>query len=403
MSIYLNNAATTWPKPAPVGEAMAAFLSCGGANLARGTSSDRDVETLNSVFDCRLRVASLFGGYENGDPRYVTFCSNVTEGLNFVLHGFLKPGMKVLTTSMEHNAVMRPLRVLERRGVQVTLLPAGKDGRTDPENLRSALSGGKFDLMVMAHASNVCGTIQPLDEMAALCREAELPLVLDTAQTAGVLPLNAASLGLAALCFTGHKGLMGPQGIGGVLWKPEFAVKVEPVITGGTGSYSHLEYQPEELPDRFESGTPNLPGIAGLNAALQWLEKEGIASIEARERELGEHFLKKLKEREELPIRLSGPGAERGMEGRLPVFSLNVDGIDNGILGDELSQRGFETRPGLQCAPAAHKSIGTFPQGSLRVSPGYFSTPQDIDAFFEALAEAVQKLGGERNVCTCAN
>lgn len=391
MSIYLNNAATTWPKPAPVGEAMAAFLARGGANLARGTSSARDMETLNSVLDCRIRVASLLGGWEDADPRYVTFCANVTEALNFVLRGFLRPGMKVIASSMEHNAVMRPLRALEERGILLTLLPSDREGLLDPEDLRRLLRTERFDLMVMAHASNVCGTIQPLEEVAVICREAELPLVVDTAQTAGVLPLDAAKLGLAALCFTGHKGLMGPQGVGGVVWRPDFARRVEPIVTGGTGSYSHLETQPEELPDRFESGTPNLPGIAGLHAALRWLEAEGVQTVEARERELGRHFLERLSKQE--GILLSG---KQGMEGRLPVFSINVRGVDNGVLADELSRRGFETRPGLHCAPEAHRSLGTFPQGSLRVSPGYFNAPQDVDDFFGALSEAVKALGGIR-------
>ncbi|MBQ9565829.1 MAG: aminotransferase class V-fold PLP-dependent enzyme [Synergistaceae bacterium] len=399
MSVYLNNAATTWPKPSCVVDAITMFLSRGGANLARGSSSERDLGTLNLALDCRLRLASLFHGYEDGDPRYVTFCANVTEALNVVLRGFLKPGMRVLTSSMEHNAVMRPLRALEKAGVSVTLIRSHPDGRMDIEDLKEKVSKGAFDLMVMSHASNVCGTVQPLEEAAKLCREAGVPLVLDTAQTAGVLPIDASALGLAALCFTGHKGLMGPQGIGGVLWRPDFAARVEPLIAGGTGSYSHLETQPEDLPDKFESGTPNLPGIAGLHAALGWLEETGLDKIAEREREIGSYFLDGLKKID--GVMLSGI---QNMEGRLPVFSINVRGFDNGILADELSRAGdagpmsgaagtplsgFETRPGLHCAPVAHRSLGTFPEGSLRVSPGYFNTPQEIDAFLAALAEIV--------------
>ena len=235
MSIYLNNAATTWPKPKEVAEAMASFLSRGGANLARGTSSERDMDTLNVVLDCRMRLASLLGGYEGGDPRYVTFCANVTEALNVVLWGFVKPGMRVLTSSMEHNAVMRPLRALEAEGVKLVLIPSHPDGLLDLDALKDALSKGNCDLMVLSHASNVCGTVQPLEEAAELCRGAGVPLVLDTAQTAGVLPLDASALGLAALCFTGHKGLMGPQGIGGILWRPDFAARVAPFVMGGDG------------------------------------------------------------------------------------------------------------------------------------------------------------------------
>ncbi|MDO4785698.1 MAG: aminotransferase class V-fold PLP-dependent enzyme [Fretibacterium sp.] len=390
-SVYLNNAATTWPKPPSVGATMADFLSRGGANLGRGTSSSRDMGTLNSVLDCRFRLAALLGGWEGGDPRWVTFCANVTEALNVVLRGFLRPGMSVLTSSMEHNAVVRPLRALEASGVAVTLLPCGTDGALDPRALSEALSSRRFDLVVLAHASNVCGTIQPLGEIAALCSAAGVPLVLDSAQTAGVLPIDAASLGLAALCFTGHKGLMGPQGVGGVLWNPEFAERVEPLVLGGTGSYSHMEEQPRELPDRFESGTPNLPGIVGLHASLGWIAETGLDRIAAREHELGERLMEGL-------ARIGGVVlyGRRSMEGRLPVLALNVDGVDNGMLADALSQEGFETRPGLHCAPVAHRTLGSFPQGSLRVSPGYFTTPQEIELFLEALHRAVERLK-ERN------
>ena len=386
-SVYLNNAATTWPKPPCVGEAMAGFLARGGANLGRGTSSSRDMGTLNAVLDCRLRLARLLGGYEGGDPRYVTFCPNVTEALNVVLRGFLRPGMSVLTTSMEHNAVVRPLRTLEPSGVKVTFLPCGSEGTLDPRTLADALASRRYDLMVLAHASNVCGTVQSLEAIAELCRGAGVPLVLDSAQTAGVLPLDAASLGLAALCFTGHKGLMGPQGIGGILWRPDFAAQVEPLVTGGTGSYSHVETQPEDLPDKFESGTPNLPGVAGLHAALVWIGDTGIQRIAERERELGGMLLEGLSRVE--GISLSGKG---DMEGRLPVFSFNIEGLDNGLLADALSREGFETRPGLHCAPIAHRTLGSFPQGGLRVSPGYFTTPGQLTEFLGALTATAARL-----------
>ena len=386
-SVYLNNAATTWPKPPCVGEAIAKFLSHGGANLGRGTSSSRDMETLNAVLDCRFRLANLLGGYEGGDPRYVTLCSNITEALNVVLRGFLRPGMRVLTSSMEHNAVIRPLRRLEQSGVEATVLPCSSDGSLDPRTLADALASRRYDLMVLAHASNVCGTVQPLDSIAELCRNAGVPLVLDSAQTAGILPIDATALGLSALCFTGHKGLMGPQGIGGILWNPDFAAQVEPLVTGGTGSYSHIETQPEELPDKFESGTPNLPGIVGLHAALGWIEETGIQRIAEHERKLGGAFLEGLSRIEGILL----PG-KQGMEGRLPVFSFNIEGLDNGLLGDALSREGFETRPGLHCAPIAHKTLGSFPQGGLRVSPGYFTTNRELEDFLEGLSAAAKRL-----------
>ena len=377
---YLNNAATTWPKPSCVADAMRDFLTRGGANSSRGTSSERDMGTMNLILDCRMKLAEFFGGYDDRNPLLVTFTANITEALNIVLRGFLRPGMSVLTSSMEHNAVMRPLRALEARGVRVEVLAADREGSLHPEELEKLLSQKNFDLMVMSHASNVCGTVQPVKEIAGICKAHGLPLVLDTAQTAGLIELDASALGLAALCFTGHKGLMGPQGTGGIVWEPEFASRVEPLITGGTGSYSHLETQPEDMPDKFESGTPNLPGLAGLNAAMTWLKETGIENISRKESELGEHLLEGLTSL--AGMKLTG---KQDMKDRVSVFAFNIEGFDNGILADELSLKGFETRPGLHCAPIAHKTLGTFPQGALRVSPGYFNTIEEIDAFIREL------------------
>ncbi|MDR1377884.1 MAG: aminotransferase class V-fold PLP-dependent enzyme [Synergistaceae bacterium] len=414
MDVYLNNAATTWPKPPGVAVAMADFLTRSGANLGRGSSSRRDLATLNMVLDCRIAISKLLGGYDDGNPQYVTFCSGVTEALNVTLKGFLRPLLadearrkrgripRVLSTSMEHNAVVRPLRALEREGVSVVFLECGLEGALDSELLEKTLKGenGDFDLMVLSHASNVCGTVQPLEKIARLCRGAKLPLVVDTAQTAGLLPLSATELGVGALCFTGHKGLMGPQGIGGIVWNPEFASRVAPLVEGGTGSYSHVETQPLDMPDKFEAGTPNLPGIAGLCAALEWLDKQGIHAIAERENELGGRFLKELRETEGALLY-----GRPTMEGRLPVFSVNFldpfgGFLDNGLLADRLLglegngtefYKSFETRPGLHCSPLAHRTLGTFPHGSLRISPGYGNKPEEIDALWEAMRSCIGK------------
>ena len=337
------------------------------------------MKTLNIMLDCRIKLAEFFGGYDD-DPMFVTFTANITESLNVVLRGYLREGMRVLTTSMEHNAVMRPLRALESKGLKIGIVQGDSRGLVKAEDIKRELDSVKYDLMVMSHASNVCGTVQPVEEAAEICRKHSVPLVLDTAQTAGVIPVNASELGLAALCFTGHKSLMGPQGTGGIIWNREFAERVEPLITGGTGSYSHLETQPDEMPDKFESGTPNLPGIAGLNSALDWLNSEGIGKISERENETGQYFLEGLKGIDGMI--LSGLTE---MKGRLPVFSFNIEGKDNGILADGLSRLGFETRPGLHCSPSAHKTLGTFPQGTLRVSPGYFTDTGEAGEFIYAL------------------
>ena len=376
---YLNNAATTWPKPECVIDSVRDFMLNGGAKSSRGSNSQRDMKTMNIILDCRIKLAEFFGAYDD-DPMTVTFTANVTESLNVVLRGYLRPGMSVLTSSMEHNAVMRPLRALESHGVNVGVVRADSRGLIHIEDFRRELESAKYDLAVMSHASNVCGTIQPVNDIAEICRACSVPLVLDTAQTAGVIPLNASEMGLAALCFTGHKSLMAPQGTGGIIWNPEFAARVEPIITGGTGSYSHLETQPEDMPDKFESGTPNLPGIAGLNSALEWLNVTGLQKISGRENDTGRYFLERLKEID--GVILSGMPE---MTNRLPVFALNISGKDNGILADELSREGFETRPGLHCAPSAHKTLGTFPQGALRVSPGYFTEEGEIDGFIDVL------------------
>jgi selenocysteine lyase/cysteine desulfurase len=249
--------------------------------------------------------------------------------------------------------------------------------------LKEAIRDEGADLMVLSHASNVCGTVQDLEAVAEICRERDVPMVLDAAQTGGVLRIDARALGAAAICFTGHKGLMGPQGTGGILWDPAFAARVRPLIEGGTGSFSQQERQPERLPDKFEAGTPNLPGIAGLEAALAWLAETGTETIRLREEGLGERMLSGLLR---IPgLSLLGP---RSVEGRLPVFAFNLEGWDNGMLALVLSDRyGIEGRPSLHCAPLAHRTLGSFPAGALRLSPGYFNTDEEIDATLTALEE----------------
>lgn len=382
MAIYLNNAATSWPKPGSVPKAMYDFMTSQGANLARGTAAKRDLCTMDMVMCCRENIAKIFGGFQDADPRYVTFTSNITESLNIVIKGYLKPGMKVLTSSMEHNASMRPLRRMEQRGVGLTVIECDREGVLHLKDLRSAMEKEKFDLMVFTHASNICGTVQDLTGIASLCSEFGIPLVLDSAQTAGVIPISASELNLATLCFTGHKGLMGPQGMGGIVWRPDFADKVDWFVEGGTGSFSHLEFQPDMMPDKFEAGTPNLPGIAGLLAATEWLLEESMEKIHSWEYGLGEILLEGLKK---LPgLELAG---KMTMEGRLPVFPINFKGRDHAEVAAQLAEEpGIETRPGLHCAPTAHKTIGTWENGgAMRVSLGYFNTPEEIDILLKAL------------------
>ncbi|MGC9490622.1 MAG: aminotransferase class V-fold PLP-dependent enzyme, partial [Thermovirgaceae bacterium] len=381
MAIYLNNGATTWPKPECVPQAMYDFLTSGGANLARGSASGRDIGTLDMVTTAREKLAAFFCGHGGGDSRYVTFTANVTEALNVVLKGYLRKGHHAVTTSMEHNAVIRPLRRLEEEGVRLSILPCSASGELDPADLEDFLRKETVHLVVISHASNVCGTIQPLEEVSRICSNNGVPLVLDAAQTGGVLDIDAKRLNLAALCFTGHKGLLGPQGIGGILWEPAFAEKVAPFVEGGTGSFSDSERQPKTMPDKFEAGTPNLPGIAGLSSALDWIDKTGRDRIRRREEALGARLLEGLRGMEKLTTY-----GKDTMAGRLAVFALNPPDGDNGTLAMRLADEwGIETRPGLHCAPLAHKTLGSFPQGALRISIGYFNTEEEIESVLKAL------------------
>ncbi|EFC90978.1 cysteine desulfurase family protein [Dethiosulfovibrio peptidovorans DSM 11002] len=386
MSVYVNNAATSWPKPECVPKAVFDFMTGRGANLARGAAAKRDVDTLDMVMECREALADLFCGYRDCDPRYVTFTSNVTESLNVVLKGYLRPGMTVATTSMEHNAVIRPLRALEKKGINLEIIKCDDRGRLDPRSLELLIESKTIDMVVIAHGSNLCGVIQDVKSVGKICKDKGVPFVLDTAQTAGVIHISASDLGLSALCFTGHKGLMGPQGIGGIVWEPSFAEKCSPFVEGGTGSFSDEEYQPTRMPDKFEAGTPNLPAIAGLLAAVRWIEETGIETIHSREKELGERLLKGLIHMK--GIEFHGPS---DMENRLPVFAVNFDCVDNGTLAGELADMGIETRPGLHCAPLAHKTLGSFPQGALRLSVGYFNTEEDVDSTLNQLSRLVDR------------
>lgn len=382
MSIYLNNAATTWPKPPCVPDAIYDFIANRGANVARGSASMRDIQSLDNVFTCRQKLAELFDGYQKCDPRFITLTSNVTESINMIIKGFLKPGMRAVTSSMEHNSVLRPLRRAENEGVALDIIQCSLKGYLDPALLKKNLSGGA-DIAIINHCSNVSGSLQNIQDIAEVCRASNVPLVVDCAQTAGIIGISAQALGAAALCFTGHKGLFGPQGTGGIVWDPEFAKICSPLFEGGTGSISHEEFQPSQMPDKFEAGTPNLPGIAGLLASLEWIENEGIDKIRKHEDRLGkmlEEGLMKIN-----GLRIIGPGSD---DPRLPVYSVNIRGMDNAKLARDLSDiYGIETRPGLHCAPLAHRTLGTFPEGALRISPGYFNTADDINLAVSALRE----------------
>lgn len=380
--IYLDNAATSWPKPPDVLQAMTRVLEQAGGNPGRSGHA-LSIDAARVVYDTREALTAFFNG---PDPRRIIFTANVTHAINTVLRGLLKPGDRVVTTGIEHNAVMRPLRHLETTGIIVDVVPCDKTGRLDMVKMENALQR-EARLVVVNHASNVTGTIQPVADIAPLARRAGALLLVDAAQTAGVLPIDMTAMGIDILAFTGHKGLLGPPGTGGMLLGDNVdTVQLEPLVRGGTGSLSEREEQPEYLPDKYESGTPNIAGIAGLRSGLEWLNRKGVAAVREYEMELAGMLIEGLREI---------PGIAR--HGTLdPVTSTAIVSFtaesrtvsDIGLALDE--EYGVLTRVGLHCAPAAHRTIGTFPEGTVRLAPGIFTSREDIEKTVEAIELVVK-------------
>ena len=368
--LYLDNAATSFPKAPGVADAVAGFLTNSGCNINRGLYT-ASFEAANIVYETRELLCSLFNLPK---PENVIFTKNITESLNVILKGLLKPGDHVIISSMEHNAVMRPLASLAEKGVELSTVPCNNQGKLRTSDLNLQIKSNT-KAVIMTHASNVSGTILPLEEVGKLCKEHNLFFIIDCAQTAGFLSLDFARLNADALAFTGHKGLLGPQGIGGFYLNDELATLVEPLIEGGTGSASESVLQPNYLPDRFEAGTLNLPGIYGLNASLKYIIAEGITTIRENELNLVNRFIQNV---QTIPgVQLIGPDSK---EDRTGIASLNFLNRDNAEVSYQLFKDfGIMTRCGLHCAPAAHHTLGTFPQGTIRFSFSHFNTIQDVD------------------------
>ena len=370
-TIYLDNAATSLPKAPGVGAAMADYLEHGGCNIGRG-GYQRAWDAAGGVLAVREKLCALVNG---PDPRNVCFTPGATYGLNFLLHGLLRPGDKVLTSSMEHNAVLRPLEQLKSRGVEVEYLPCTDRGELLPDGLAERLTED-VRAVVLTHASNVSGTLFPIGQVGALCRERGSFFLVDGAQTLGAVPVDMAAMGIDGLAFPGHKGLLGPQGIGGLVVTDALAAELEPLVSGGTGSLSESLSMPPFLPDRLEPGTLNLPGIFGLGAALDYLAEQGEA-LRERERKLSRHLWYRMKELEEDGLRVLGTD---DCFNRAGVVSVDFLRADNGEMAFRLEREyGVLTRVGLHCAPLAHRTLGTFPQGAVRFSVGPFTTFAEID------------------------
>lgn len=379
--IYLDNAATTFPKPKAVADAVYEYITNVGSNINRGT-----YETAYSleatVFDTRQMLCDMFGGE---DCKNVIFTKNITESLNFVLKGFLKPGDHVITSAVEHNAVMRPLVQLEKKGLEFSRCACDREGSLILSDLENCLKPNT-KAIVMTHASNVSGTVLPLRAVGLFAKEHNLKFIVDCAQTAGVLPVNMKDMNIDALCFTGHKGLLGPQGIGGFILKEDMISLIDPLISGGTGSISHTEEIPDFMPDRFESGTMNLPGIVGLNAGLTWINETGIDAIYSHEMSLTKRFLEGIAPLEEAgKLRVAGKHTLEGRTGVISVLTTSADPAEVAFALD--SEYGIMTRVGLHCAPNTHKTLDTYPTGTVRFSVGYWNTEEDIDAAVKALKE----------------
>ena len=379
---YLDNAATSFPKPEGVSSRMKEYMDTVGATINRsvyGAAQDAGLVTL-------LLRESLKKFFHFPDPvTHVILTPGATAGLNMVIKGYLKPGDHCIVSSMEHNAVMRPLLQLE--GVEYDRIQANREGLIDPADVESLIRPNTR-LLIMAHGSNVCGAVQDAAAVGKICKCHGIAFALDVAQTAGHIDIDFEGWGLSALVAPGHKGLLGPSGIGVMLLDDKFAKELDPLIAGGTGSASDSEYLPDYLPDRFESGTPNLPGIYGLAASMEFLQAEGLEKLHTHEMELTKRFLDGV-------ARI--PGAvvcgPQGLENRVGVISLDFPGQDNAEVAYRLEMdHGILTRCGLHCAPSAHKALDTFPRGTVRFSLGFASTEEDVDTALAAIKAVCEEV-----------
>lgn len=378
MPIYLDNAATSHPKPESVYQAVDHALREIGTSPGRG-GYRRGLDATRIIFDAREKLAELFGII---DSARLVFTGSATEALNLAITGMLRPGDHAVTTTMEHNSVSRPLRMAETRGAAITRIPCDRSGFVTPRDLAATLRPDTR-LIVLSHCSNVTGTIQPIAEIGRLANRAGVPLLIDAAQSAGIIPLDVKTMGINLLAAPGHKGLLGPQGTG-FLYIGE-GLELPPLLVGGTGGHSSEEEQPEEMPARFESGTLNTPGIAGLRAGVDFILTTGIETIRKKELSLVRHLLEGLAEIKEISLHGPTPGNERG-----GIVSFTVENRDPAMIGFTLDQQyDIEVRTGLHCAPWAHRTIGTYPAGTIRVSPGWFTTETEIETFLRAMRQII--------------
>lgn len=380
--IYLDQAATSFPKAPGVGEIICSFLRNIGSNINRGSYTN-SLEAGRIVYETRELLCKTFNFTK---PENVIFTKNITESLNYLIKGLLGPEDHVIVSSMEHNAVMRPLHSQAKKGMKFIRINCNNKGDLDLGHLKKSLRSNT-KAVIMTHASNVCGTILPLALVGDFCQANNLFFIIDAAQSAGSIKVDFQALNCDALAFTGHKGLLGPQGIGGFLITDKLASHLESLIEGGTGSSSESEEQPPYLPDKFEAGTPNIPGIFGLHKALKFILETDLKTIQTQELSLTQHFIQGVKNIKN--ITLIG---HEDVHNRTAAVSLDFPLLDNGEVANILAKEyTIMTRSGLHCAPSAHKTLGTFPQGTVRFSFGFFNTLEEVDSTLNALNTIVKE------------
>ena len=377
--VYLDNGATSFPKAPGVAESMSDYILNVGTNVNRGAYSS-SYKAENIVYETRELLCELF---KFNKPENVVFTKNITESMNVLIKGLLKDNDHVIVSSMEHNAVMRPLNSLNK--VEYTKVICDETGELNIEDVEKAIKTNT-KAIIMTHASNVCGTILDLEKVGQVCKKHNLFFIIDSAQTAGFLNLDFQKLNADAIGFTGHKSLLGPQGIGGFIVNDRMNKEMFSFIQGGTGSLSDTEIQPDYMPDKFEAGTLNIPGIYGLNASLKYLLELGIDKIREKEIKLLDRFLDGVLNIEN--IKVIGKTTSNNRTG---ILSIDFIKDDNGMISHELSKEyGIMTRSGMHCAPSAHKTLGTFPQGTVRFSVSHFTTMVEIDYTIDCINKIVK-------------
>jgi cysteine desulfurase family protein len=373
--IYLDNAATSFPKPNEVYDEVLSCMKTYAANPGRA-SHDMALKASSKIIEARESISKLFN---ISNPLNVVFTSNATEGLNIAIKGLLKRGDHVISTVIEHNSVLRPLNYLSQKGVQVTLLGVDENGYINIKDLKKEIRK-KTKAFIINHASNVLGTVQDIATIGQIARVLEITLIVDASQSAGVIPIDIEKNNIDILAFPGHKGLFGPQGTGGLFIRD--GINLEEFRLGGTGSNSHSMNQPNFLPDKFESGTLNTPGIAGLCEGIKFIDKTGIEKIQKHEEGLTEHLLTELKKLNH--VKIYGP---MNHENRSAVVSITIENMDSSQVGYLLNKKGIAVRTGFHCAPLIHGIIGTNKSGTVRISPGYFNTHDDIESIVKGIIE----------------